>query len=68
MVFEFRQQPLKSLYIVYDTIILLLLHVPYWVLRYSFRSLRPRPTWSFKRAFMNAVFRHYIFLSTYGAR
>ena len=64
MVFEYQRQPYKALYLTYEVLLTVLLRIPYWVVRYSFRGLRPLPVWSFKRALMNAFIRQFNFVST----
>ncbi|EIN08324.1 alpha/beta-hydrolase [Punctularia strigosozonata HHB-11173 SS5] len=56
MVFEYRHQPFKALYLAYQTITTLLFRYPLWALYYLFR--RPRPTWTFSRSFKTALRRH----------
>lgn len=64
MVFEYKRQPYKALYLTYEALLTVFLRLPYWVVRYSFRGLRPRSAWSFKRALMNAFIRQFNFVST----
>ncbi|KAI0644221.1 alpha/beta-hydrolase [Trametes meyenii] len=46
--FQFRHQPLKTLYYVYAGLSLLFVQIPYWAVRYALPSTRPQP-WSLGR-------------------
>ncbi|KAK2463212.1 hypothetical protein APHAL10511_004867 [Amanita phalloides] len=58
MVFAFRHQPLKGIYIAYELLSTLLVRVPWWILRSTLRSWRPRKSWSLARALRVHIRRH----------
>ncbi|KAI0761786.1 alpha/beta-hydrolase [Trametes elegans] len=43
-------QPFKGMYIAYFVLSLLSVKLPYWTIKYSIRSQRPRRAWTLKRA------------------
>lgn len=56
MTFEYRNQPYKSLYLVYSALFILLWWLPYWTLISIIPSWRPRPTWGILRTiYINAL-------------
>lgn len=55
MLFVFRNQPFKALYLIY-VIAKLLSCLPFWILRNALPSWRPRPGWSLSRSLIVTVF------------
>ncbi|KAI0700123.1 Alpha/Beta hydrolase protein [Cerioporus squamosus] len=49
-------QPLKGLYLTYFVSSFVFVKVPFWFVRYLVPSLRPRPTWTLKRAMIVRAF------------
>lgn len=41
-----HKQPLKTIYVTSQLIVLLGVYVPYWIVKFSIRSQRPSPKWS----------------------
>ncbi|KAI0258214.1 Alpha/Beta hydrolase protein [Gloeopeniophorella convolvens] len=67
MVHQFRRQPLKGLYLLYELIATTFFRLPYWVCRNSFRSLRPRTSWSLLKAVLiRVVQRSYLITARVG--
>ena len=56
MVNILNYQPLKGLYLVYFASSLVFVKAPFWLVRYLSPSLRPRPTWTLKRAMIVRAF------------
>lgn len=56
MTFAFRQQPLKTAYIVY-TLLAILVKLPYWILVSLSPSWRPRPNWTLGRSVIMSLLR-----------
>ncbi len=48
--FEYKDEPWRSLYLTYDTLTTLLLRKPFWWLISLPPFLRPRPSWTWKRS------------------
>ncbi|KAH9949059.1 Alpha/Beta hydrolase protein [Amylocystis lapponica] len=59
MVYEYQRQPLKSLYYGFQSVKTYLFRIPVWYLRYAFRFLRPRSTWTFQMSIDVALSRLY---------
>ncbi|KAI0075141.1 alpha/beta-hydrolase [Panus rudis PR-1116 ss-1] len=57
MAFEFRNQPLKTFYIALQVLVLFFIRLPFWCFYYIPRSLRPRPTWPWRRCISVNIFR-----------
>ncbi|KAA1480091.1 alpha beta-hydrolase [Dentipellis sp. KUC8613] len=47
--YEWREQPWKTLYLLYELLVTLLIRIPFWTLYYLPRCTRPRRTWMLKR-------------------
>ncbi|KAH7887281.1 alpha/beta-hydrolase [Phlebopus sp. FC_14] len=47
--FEFRHQPLKTVYFLYSVVSILFIRLPYWVLSSLVPSWRPRTSWTLSR-------------------
>lgn len=54
-----RRQPLKALYLTWQFVSTLLFRIPFWALVSIPNSWRPRPSWSFKKAFNVRLTRHF---------
>ncbi|KAI0293340.1 Alpha/Beta hydrolase protein [Multifurca ochricompacta] len=50
MVHQYRNHPIRGLYLLYELITVLSFRLPYWIWRNLFRSRRPRSSWSLKKA------------------
>ncbi|KAJ7217309.1 alpha/beta-hydrolase [Mycena pura] len=50
MMFAFRQQPLKAIYLTYFVASTIFIRLPVWALMAAIPALRPRPSWPFRRA------------------
>ncbi|KAI0051190.1 alpha/beta-hydrolase [Auriscalpium vulgare] len=59
MVHEFRSQPVKTIYLLYEAIAMILFRFPYWILSNVPKSLRPRDTWTFQKAVGIKVVAHF---------
>ncbi|CDO75986.1 hypothetical protein BN946_scf184548.g3 [Trametes cinnabarina] len=57
--FQFRRQPLTTLYYVYSLISLLFVKVPYWAIRFALPSTRPQP-WTLGRVILVKCYRELI--------
>ncbi|KAF5316867.1 hypothetical protein D9611_003972 [Ephemerocybe angulata] len=55
---QFRQQPLKGLYLVYQLISTIFVRLPLWAFLNAIRSLRPRPSWNIQRVLAVNSIRH----------
>ncbi|KAF6760257.1 hypothetical protein DFP72DRAFT_1031692 [Ephemerocybe angulata] len=55
---QFRQQPLKGLYLVYQLISTIFVRLPLWAFLNAIRSLRPRPSWTIQRVLAVNSIRH----------
>ncbi|KAF8345912.1 endoplasmic reticulum protein [Amanita rubescens] len=58
MVFNLKHQPLKSIYLTYQILSTLFIRIPWWTLQSTFRSWRPRESWSLTRALLVRLIRH----------
>ncbi|KAI0296504.1 alpha/beta-hydrolase [Multifurca ochricompacta] len=50
MVHQYRNQPLRGFYLLYEFTALITFRLPYWVVRNSLRPLRARRSWSLRKA------------------
>ncbi|KAF9485002.1 alpha/beta-hydrolase [Pholiota conissans] len=57
MPYAFRRQPLKGLYLTYQLILTLFVRFPLWTIFNIPRALRPKRTWSWKRAMLARLIR-----------
>lgn len=60
MVFEFRFPPFALVYRIYSTLSLLLLWLPFWLVKYSVPSWRPRQAWSIRRCLIFRIKKFYV--------
>ncbi|GBE78982.1 alpha/beta-hydrolase [Sparassis crispa] len=60
MPFAFRHQPLHSIYLVGNILILLLVRLPLWTLANLIPSWRPRPSWSLGRVLIVSGYRAFL--------
>ncbi|KAL4248917.1 AB hydrolase superfamily protein [Abortiporus biennis] len=52
MSFIFHKQPWKGLYLLTEVVVTAFILTPYWILRFSFKSSRPRASWTIRRCLM----------------
>ncbi|KZV85696.1 alpha/beta-hydrolase [Exidia glandulosa HHB12029] len=60
MLFAFRTQPLKTVYLVYFAFSLLFVRLPFWIATSLLPSTRPRRSWSFGRAILVRLLRVFV--------
>ena len=55
MVFEYRNQPWRGIYIAYQSV-LTVFRIPVWILLSLPKTLRPRRSWTFKKTMQMRIF------------
>jgi hypothetical protein len=50
--FVFRHQPLKALFLIYSTLTILFIRIPYWAILSSIPACRQKRSWSLSRSFV----------------
>lgn len=55
MAFQYRRQPVKSLFLLYVGLSILFVRLPYWVVTSLVPAWRPRRSWSMRRTIMVRV-------------
>ncbi|KII95552.1 hypothetical protein PLICRDRAFT_86909 [Plicaturopsis crispa FD-325 SS-3] len=64
MVFEYRRQPIRGIYLAYQLVVTLLVWIPLWTLISLPRPLRPRRSWPVRRCLMVRLLRHGVHVSS----
>jgi hypothetical protein len=49
--FEFSHQPLKAVFLIYSTVTILFIRIPYWIILSSIPRWRQKRSWSLSRSF-----------------